>query len=528
MSWNRREFLFTAAGAAIARAEAAKVRLGLVQSSHRRLPHPVSPEHELDAELVRDMVWKAIEHGAPAAGSLEAKIRPGSWVVIKPNIGGLRPASSYLTGDITDFRVTRAVLEYVATRSRARRITVAEGGTYRGLHDPAEDHVVMQGGRRVDAMLFDWGKKEFPGIAGSLGDMLRDFSARFPDKKFDYVDLAYDTVRDPAGKFRRMPVPLARNGTGAFGARSEYFVSNTILNCDFLITVPVMKVHLECGLTCCLKNYVGTAPREAYGVPGLFNNSTLHRQYSVGGRIDPFIADLAAFHPPDYCVIDGIRGLQSMEHSNDRPDQMLRSNMVMAGEDPVAMDALAATLIGFQPHDIDYLHLASRREMGTMDLGRVDVLGDDPDRLKRPWEKPRGWNGRCNREWLVTTDPATPVGAWKPHTSAVDTLDLTKIAGPAARYGAAAAVRADGHRKGYFWVGANGRFTAVLNGETVLGEEALTRHRIGQYQAAVELRPGENRLVFQVEPLDGRAQLSALLVGPRNDGDSMEGIRWFV
>ena len=35
--------------------------------------------------------------------------------------------------------MTKAVLEYVAEKSRAARITVAEGGSYRRIGDPAPD-----------------------------------------------------------------------------------------------------------------------------------------------------------------------------------------------------------------------------------------------------------------------------------------------------------------------------------------------------------------------------------------------------
>ena len=68
----------------------------------------------------------------------------------------------------------------------------------------------------------------------------------------------------------------------------------------------------------------------------------------------------------------------------------------------------------------------------------------------------------------------------------------------------------------------------MLNGETVLEEENLTRYRVGQFQKPVELRAGENQLVFRVEPRAGEARLSALLVNPRNDGDSVEGIRGMI
>lgn len=54
---------------------------------------------------------------------------------------------------------------------------------------------------------------------------------------------------------------VAANGAGAFGNRPDYYVTNTILNCDFLIDVPVAKVHSYGGITACLKNFVGTAPR---------------------------------------------------------------------------------------------------------------------------------------------------------------------------------------------------------------------------------------------------------------------------
>jgi hypothetical protein len=43
-----------------------------------------------------------------------------------------------------------------------------------------------------------------------------------------------------------------------------------------------------------------------------------------------------------------------------------------------------------------------------------------------------------------------------------------------------------------------GRVESQLNGETVMVEENLTRYRIGQFQKPVELRSGENLLVFRV------------------------------
>ncbi len=536
MKLARRDFLLLSAQAglaAAARLPSEKPRVGFVRSNHPKLARPSSLEDPLDYERVRDMVWKAIEYAPTRAGRLEQKIPRGSWVVIKPNIVFLRPQPSYAPGDITDMRVTQAVLEYVARFSQARRITIAEGGSYRRPSDPLTDSAVIQNGRRVDALSFDWGTEEFPGWGGTLGGMLKEFAGAFPDKQFDYVDLAYDAVRDASGNFLRIEVPKTPRGVGGFGARTDYYITNTIRNCDFLISVPVLKIHEGSGITCCFKNYVGTAPREAYGAPRRWWNVHLHEEHSLEGRIDSFICDLAAFHPPDYNVVDAIRGLQYMEHNIGKPDQSVRNNMVLAGEDTVATDALAAYLAGFNVWDMEFLHMAVQRDLGTMELKQIEVVGDEPDRARWIWGKPntrRGpWFGRCNREWRVGVGQADSLERLKRVTIPTDTLNLVKVAGPpspGAPYVAAVRVRSEATAKAYLWLGVRGKARALLNGQPVLEVENLTRYRIGQFREPVELRSGENLLVIEVRPAGDEALLSALLVGPRNNGDTVDGIRW--
>jgi hypothetical protein len=59
-------------------------------------------------------------------------------------------------------------------------------------------------------------------------------------------------------------------------------------------------------------------------------------------------------------------------------------------------------------------------------------------------------------------------------------------------------------------------------------EENLTRYRIGQFQKPVELRSGENLLLFRMQAEKISPQLSVLLVRPQNDGDTVDGIRWMA
>ena len=109
MALHRRAFLKTGTVHSITFfASAPQPRIGLVQSTHPKLAQPASPEDPLDYAKVRDMVWKAIEYARPRAGSLEAKIPAGAWVVVKPNLCFLRPQGGYAPGDITDLRALKA------------------------------------------------------------------------------------------------------------------------------------------------------------------------------------------------------------------------------------------------------------------------------------------------------------------------------------------------------------------------------------------------------------------------------------
>jgi hypothetical protein len=54
--------------------------------------------------------------------------------------------------------------------------------------------------------------------------------------------------------------------------------------------------------------------------------------------------------------------------------------------------------------------------------------------------------------------------------------------------------------------------------------EIAAGSRIGQFKVPVELRPEQSLFTFRIEALAAPPQFAVLLVGPRNDGDSVDGI----
>ncbi len=98
---------------------------------------------------------------------------------------------------------------------------------------------------------------------------------------------------------------------------------------------------------------------------------------------------------PHLAVLDA---WEAMEGEGPTQGDPVPLRAAIASLDPVAADALAASLMGFQPEEIGYLHYAARAGLGQADLQRLHLVGNgDPDALRRPFRRhstyplQRGW-----------------------------------------------------------------------------------------------------------------------------------------
>ena len=525
--------------------------VSVVRSDFDRLIEPAPPTAFLSYDQVKDMVWQAIELAPTKLGPLPAIIPSGSWVLVKPNMVFIPPQrGNYSLGDITDPRVTQAVLEYLAEFSQARRITLAMGGSWKGVDSPDYGHdggLELQDGVPVDGFTTRFGD-DYPGFEGSFRDVLDDLAARYPDKIFDTVDFNYDlypSLEEPA----KVPVPVY-NGIGGFSA-DEYYVSNALLNADIVISVPTMKVHNIPGVSLSHKNYIGTVSRVVNGTGGWWNA----RIHSQPGGPDMVIADLVSYHPPDYAVIGAIWGMEGRGPHISQGGKPIRVNMVVAGKDPVAVDAVAATIMGFNPWDIEHLRNSAAKGFGVLDMDYITVRGDPIDKVQHTFEKPplegtglSHYYGRANRVWLVNgvhegadlgrdflggEAEARPLEGeaaggqvWERLRSGQDMVDLknyyyqklgayqTDVVAYAFTY-----LYAETPQSGFLWIGADDGVKVWLNGEVVLEEPETGSHRLARYKVPVELRAGENRLLVKVKNTVSGYAFSVAVVD--EDGDTL-------
>jgi uncharacterized protein (DUF362 family) len=126
------------------------------------------------------------------------------------------------------------------------------------------------------------------------------------------------------------------------------------------------------------------------------------------------LAELAALLMPRFSVIDGFSGMQG---EGPRHGVHMPLGTVIAGNNPVAVDAVAASLMGFEPMEIGYLRLAQAMGLGVADLSAITVVGDPMSQLRRRFR--RHARDRLLRLARSPVSPVRPGGSPRPHFGSV-------------------------------------------------------------------------------------------------------------
>ncbi len=136
-------------------------------------------------------------------------------------------------------------------------------------------------------------------------------------------------------------------------------VFGPFLEADKVINLPAAKSHSLTGVTLGLKNW--------YGILG-GQRQRLHQ------RIHESLADLADFMRPTLTVIDAYRVLLRGGPSGGNLEDVVMKKTLIAGTDPVALDAYAAKAywdLGLD--DLLYLRLAAKRGLGSVEFEKLRV-----------------------------------------------------------------------------------------------------------------------------------------------------------
>jgi uncharacterized protein (DUF362 family) len=304
----------------------------------------------------------------------------------------------------------------VKGKTVAIKINLTGAPTYRIGHLPLEDthythpHVIAAavhlmgaaGATRIRILESPW----------STADPVEEYILRANWEPRDILSAARNVEFENTNylgkgkKYSRMTVPYGGYMFPAFDLNHSYE------DCDVFVSIAKMKEHATAGVTLSMKNCFGLTPCTVYGTgagvdePSLIpkgGRSLIHAgnrgpSKSAPQEKDPStpredtyrvprtVVDLISARPIHLAIIDGIKTMTGGEGPWIREDlQPAAPGLLVAGTNPVNIDAVSMALMGFDPmadrgtppfeRCDSTLRLAEDVGVGTRDLSRIEVAG---------------------------------------------------------------------------------------------------------------------------------------------------------
>ena len=140
---------------------------------------------------------------------------------------------------------------------------------------------------------------------------------------------------------------------------------------DKIIDIPLFKTHDSAEATLGLKNMKGLLHDD--------QKSKLHREGLYTG-----IADVNLRFPPDLVVYDGTWAMEGLGPMYGIPFEL---NLILAARNVVAGDAVAGSIMGFEPGELIVTKIAYERGLGEMNLDKIAVVGAPLESVKRRFKR---------------------------------------------------------------------------------------------------------------------------------------------
>ena len=139
-------------------------------------------------------------------------------------------------------------------------------------------------------------------------------------------------------------------------------VAKIVQDVSCIISVPSLKTHSMAGSTLCMKNMMGAL------LPKGIMHSKIHKK----------IVDLTSLFRSKmkFQVIDGIIGSDGFEIGGSP----IKMDLIIAGEDPVAVDSVGSAIIGRSPN---YLKIAEKKGLGIANLNNIEIIGSPIEEVFR-------------------------------------------------------------------------------------------------------------------------------------------------
>lgn len=178
-----------------------------------------------------------------------------------------------------------------------------------------------------------------------------------------------------------------------------------------IIHLPTVKTHGHSTTTGAIKNSFGGLLKEVRHYAHKYMHEVL---------VDLMLMQ-KQLHPSILAVMDGtVAG----DGAGPRTMTPHCTNLILASADSVAIDAVAARLMGFDPMSIPYLRMCHDRGLGTAQMDGIEIVGDDISEINFHFKVKRSfviWGDQMlRRGWLRFLEKIalhSPLVVWAPMAS---------------------------------------------------------------------------------------------------------------
>jgi uncharacterized protein (DUF362 family) len=164
----------------------------------------------------------------------------------------------------------------------------------------------------------------------------------------------------------------------------DYFLGKNIVH------LPTVKTHMYTTTTGAMKNAFG----------GLLSKYRHYTHSWIHETLVDLLSIQKEIHPGIFAFMDGTT---AGDGAGPRLMNPVVKDVILASADQVAIDAVAARMMGFDPMSIRYIRLAHERGLGTGDVREIELVGDDVS--GENWDFKIGYNSHSFLAWLSWYGP---------------------------------------------------------------------------------------------------------------------------
>jgi uncharacterized protein (DUF362 family) len=296
-----------------------------------------------------DNIAYAVEEAIELLGGIEEVARDKQRIMLKPNLVSPDPRCT------TKPEVIRALAELML--KAGKEVSIGEGSAAAPGFNADEEGVHFS---------------KDPGILDPMQQYVFD--------QLGYTELA-ESLEIPlinlhTGEMVEVEVP------NAF-VYNKITVHKSLSEIDLLCSVPMMKTHTLARVSLGMKNLMGLYPGSAYcSVRSCIHEEAFKKRSPC---VSFEIMDMVRACPPGLTVIDGST---SMEGNGPSDGDLVKTDLIIAGTNPLATDMVAAKIMGFHKNEVATLAMAIRARMKPSSLDYIDIRGESIETVQMAFKRP--------------------------------------------------------------------------------------------------------------------------------------------